>query len=100
MQLPFSVTAVVDRVVADYVAVLERDNTLAILRNIGLVSHHDDADALLAVQALENRHDLDAGAGIERAGGLVGEDDSRVVDQAAGDGHALLLAAGELIGMM
>ena len=39
-----------------------------------------------------------AGAGIEVAGGFVGQDHERIVDQRAGDGHALLLAAGELVG--
>ena len=37
---------------------------------------------------------------IEVAGRLVGEDEVRIVDQAAGDGHALLLTAGELRGPM
>ena len=35
---------------------------------------------------------------VEVARGLVGEDDGRGVHQGAGDGHALLLAAGELVG--
>ena len=37
-------------------------------------------------------------SGVEIAGGLVGEQDSRRVDQRAGDGDALHLAAGELEG--
>ena len=37
-------------------------------------------------------------ARVEVAGGLVGEDDVGVVDQRPGDRHALLLAAGELVG--
>ena len=36
--------------------------------------------------------------GVEVAGRLVGQDDVGVVDQRPGDGHALLLAAGELRG--
>ena len=42
------------------------------------------------------RHDLDAGARVERAGRLVRQDELRIVDQRARDGHALLLSAGEL----
>ena len=38
------------------------------------------------------------GAGVEVAGGLVGEDDRRAADQGPGTGDALLLAAGELVG--
>jgi hypothetical protein len=33
---------------------------------------------------------------IQRRGGLVEDQDRRVLQQRAGDGHALLLAAGEL----
>ncbi len=39
-----------------------------------------------------------AGGGVQVARGLVGEDDRRVVHERAGDGHALHLAAGELVG--
>ena len=38
--------------------------------------------------------------GVQVAGGLVGQDDFRIVDQRAGNGHALLLAAGELRGQV
>ena len=50
----------------------------------------------LAVEFLQQRHDLQAGARVERAGRLVGEDQQRARDQRARDRHALLLAAGEL----
>ena len=35
---------------------------------------------------------------VQRTGGLVGQQDRRLVDQRAGDGHALLLATGEFAG--
>jgi hypothetical protein len=41
-----------------------------------------------------------AGAGVEIAGGFVGVDDAGVVDERAGDGHALLLAAGKFGGQV
>ena len=53
---------------------------------------------VLAVELAEELHDLVAGLRVEVAGGLVGQDQLRVVDQRAGDGHALLLAAGQLVG--
>ena len=56
--------------------------------------------AFFLVQPLEQVQDLLAGPGIEVAGGLVGQEQGRVVDQGAGDGHALLLAAGELRGVV
>ena len=40
--------------------------------------------------------DLGAGVGVEVAGRLVGEQDARAIDQGAGDGGALHLAAGQL----
>ena len=48
---------------------------------------------------LEEVHDLDAGGAVQGAGGLVGQQDIRVVHQGPGDGHALHLAAGHLIGL-
>ena len=89
-----------NRLVAYDPAVLERDDALSVERNIGLMRHHHDADAFFAIQPLEDRHDLDAGARIERARGFVGQNDLRIVDQAPRNRHALLLAAGKLVGMM
>ena len=51
-------------------------------------------------QAPEDLHHFVAGRRVEVAGGLVGEQERRLRDQRAGNGHALLLAAGELVGMM
>jgi hypothetical protein len=48
------------------------------------------------VEAGEQVHDHLAVAGVEVAGGLVGEDHARRARQGAGDRHALLLAAGQL----
>ena len=46
--------------------------------------------------AVERGEDLLLGAGVECAGRFVEDQDRRVLDQGAGDGDALLLAAGEL----
>ena len=59
------------------------------------MSDHDDGVAF-RVDALELVHDGDGRFGIEIARGLVGEDNLWVGDDGAGDGGALLLAAGEL----
>jgi hypothetical protein len=63
------------------------------------VRHHHHRDAL-PVEILEERHDFHAGVRIERAGGLVGQYQDRIVDEGARDGHPLLLTAGELRGVM
>src|SRR5437762_532346 len=54
----------------------------------------------IAVEPLQERERLDAGARIEGARGLVGEDHGRIVDERAGDRDALLLAARELARLM
>jgi hypothetical protein len=64
--------------------------------DVQVVGDQHDGHALLGVQRLEQRHDLLAGAGVEVAGRLVGQQHLRVADQGAGDGHPLLLAAGQL----
>ena len=63
------------------------------------VGHQDDGVSL-GVELIEQIHDLFAGLRIQVPGGLVGEDDGRVIDQGSGDGHALALSAGELVGLV
>jgi hypothetical protein len=63
------------------------------------VGDEDDGLAGL-VELLEDAHDLFRRARVEVAGRLVGEDDGRIGDQGAGDRHPLLLAPGELRGVM
>ena len=61
------------------------------------MGHHHDGGAQL-VDLLQQHHDLQGALGVQIAGGLVGHDDLGIVHQGPGDGHALLLAAGELVG--
>ena len=51
-------------------------------------------------QFREQGHDLGAGLGVEVPGRLIGQQDGGPVDQRAGDGNALALAAGELVGFV
>ena len=46
----------------------------------GIVRHQHDGDSL-GVELLEHPQDLDAGVGIEVAGGLVGQDQRGTIDQ-------------------
>ena len=50
----------------------------------------------LARDVVERRLDRFLGAAVERAGGLVEDQDRRVLQQGAGDRHPLLLAARQL----
>jgi hypothetical protein len=83
--------------VLDDLAVPHPDDPLGMLGDVFFVGDHDDGLAGV-VEPAQHVHDLLAGGGVEVAGGLVGEDDVRVVDQRSGDRHPLLLTAGELIG--
>ena len=72
------------------------DDAPGVAGDLVFVCDQDDGQPLLAVELLEHVEDLDAGARVEVAGRLVGEEEGGVVDEGAGDGDALLLAAGEL----
>ena len=56
----------------------------------------DEGDVHLALQALEFQLHLLAQLEVQGAQRLVEKQDLRLIDQAAGDGHTLLLAAGHL----
>src|SRR5215471_10303449 len=60
------------------------------------MSNHDDGTTA-AVQVLEQGQDLVAGPAIQRAGRLVGQDESRIIHHRARNDDALPLASGELI---
>ncbi len=62
-----------------------------------VVRDNDDRTALL-IELLEQRQNFLAGAGVERARRLIGEYDRRIGHNGTGDGHALPLPAGKLIG--
>ena len=64
-----------------------------------LVGDEDDGQIQLPVQVLQQLQNGLSGIRVQCGGGLVGEEDLRVVGQGAGDGHALLLAAGQLAGI-
>ena len=64
----------------------------------GRVVGGDDHRRPRAVDAVQQLHDPDRGLGIEVAGRLVGQQQRRMVDERARHRHALLLAAGELVG--
>ena len=63
--------------------------------DLGVVGDEDDR-AARPVELAEQLEDLAARGLVEVAGRLVGEDERGVGDEGAGDGDALLLAAGEL----
>src|ERR1035437_529702 len=80
--------------IAFQVAVTQTDGAVGAFAHARIMRDENQGFAQ-GVQFIENLHDLHAGGGIEIAGGFIRENDERIVDQRAGDGHALLLAAGE-----
>ena len=68
--------------------------------DVPVVGRHQDRRLGLVVDLEEELHDLPAGGRVEVAGRLVGDDQSRLVNERAGDRDALLLATGELTGVL
>src|SRR5690349_12314472 len=99
-ELVFGVAPLGYRAIGDCLAVAEGHDPRPVLGDVDLVRDQHHRNPALAVQALEDPHDFDAGFGIEVPGWLVSEQDRRGVDQRARDCDALLLSAGQLIGVM
>src|SRR5205814_278706 len=85
---------------ADDGAIRKADDPRSVLGDLRLVGDEDDCNPSLGIQPLEDLHDLDARPAVEIAGRLIREQDRRIVEQRARDRDALLLSAGELIGMV
>src|ERR1700677_2467483 len=79
-------------------AVAHVEDAVGDLGGLGVVGDHEDGLAELAAGLAEHLEDGVGVFGVEIAGGLVGEDYGGAIDEGAGDGYALLLAAGELVG--
>ena len=70
-----------------------------ILHHAHLMGNDDDSDAQLLVDAADQLQNGVGGGGIQGAGGLVAQQHLGVGGQSTGDGHPLLLPAGELGGV-
>jgi len=67
----------------------------AICSSVVADDHH--RAVVLSSELAQQTGDLTADGGVEVGGGLVGQDDRRIVGERAGDRHPLLLPAGELL---
>jgi hypothetical protein len=77
----------------------DADHPVAIAaREIERVRVADDCDAEVLVDPQQRIHDHAGVGGVEGGDRLVGKDEIGLLDQRAGNGDALLLAAGQLIG--
>src|SRR5271165_2630656 len=83
---------------ADHGSVGQEHDPVRVRGPARVVGHHDDRLAELGHRAPQEREQLRGGVGVEVAGGLVGEDEVRLVDQRPGARYALLLATRQLAG--
>ena len=81
-------------------AVPDVDGAVGVVGDVLLVGDEDDRVAVAAWRRSKRRMISSPGGGVEVAGGLVGEQDRGLHHQGAGDGHALALAARELVGLV
>src|ERR1039458_9026682 len=68
---------------------------LRMRRNIRVVRGNDQRGLFFDAEILEQLDDFTTGVRIEIAGRFIGQEQFRLVDERAGDGHALLFAAGK-----
>lgn len=76
-------------------SVMKFDTAVGEASDNGIMRDHDDGAALL-MQLTEQAQDDFLVDGVEIAGGFVGENNFRIVNQGAGNADALLLSTGEL----
>ena len=71
-----------------HASILQANKPLSAGGDVVLMSNEHNGNALLAIELLENRHDVTAGLGVEIAGGFVGKYKLRIVDQRTADSDA------------
>src|SRR5436190_21736088 len=99
LKLCCCIRALRNRMIIQDQAISHNNSALRVGGDVLFVRHHDDCDSAL-VELLKGRHDFDACAAVQIASGLVCKQDLWLVNQRASNCDALLLATGELTGMM
>ncbi len=86
--------------IGDYDSIAHVDAAGGAGGDFGIVGDEDEGCTLFLIHLEEEVEDDGAVGGIEVAGGLVGHEDGGAEHEGAGEGDALLFAAGELDGVM
>src|SRR4051812_42720442 len=81
-------------------ALLEVQRAVGAFGGARIVRDHDDGLAVLLVQRLQQVEDLVAGLAIQVTRGLVAQQQRGISDDGARDADALLLAAGQFLGLV
>ena len=81
-------------------AVAQRQDSIAESRGKVIVRDQQNRVVVFAVKIVEQAKNFLSGGRIEIAGGFIAQQNGRTKDQGAGDGHALALASGKLVGTM
>ena len=76
---------------------VQMQGVAGVFGGLRVMGDHHDGLAVLAVERLQQAQDLLGRLPVQVAGGLVADQQGRVGDDGAGDGHALLLAAGQFV---
>ena len=76
-------------------SITKTHQALGVVGDVRLVGDQHDGDAFV-IEGIEQCHDLFAGGGVQIAGGLIGQDQARLVHQGTGNRHALALTTGQL----
>ena len=85
--------------IADDPSVLYPDNSIGIaFRQLRVVGHHDYKTVFRNL--FQKIHDLNTGFRIQSAGGLIRQQNIRVIDQRSCNSHTLHLTAGHLVGAL
>jgi hypothetical protein len=79
-------------------AVFHGEDVVGGLGDLGVVGDDEEGEAGFAGDGLEDVEDFLGIVGVEIAGGFVGEEEAGLVGEGAGNGDALLFAAGEVVG--
>ena len=81
-------------------AVLDMNHFMRTIGHSAFVGHHHDGHALFLIEVAQQLHHFRARLLVERTGGLIGQNYLGMSDDGAGNGHTLLLTAGEFAGQM
>jgi hypothetical protein len=85
-------------VVSDEGSIYQAEGAVTLGGEGGVVGDQNGGEAVVLLEVLNEAEDVSSGAGVEIAGGFVGQEERGFGDEGAGEDDALLLAAGEFAG--